>query len=212
MGRKKSDLKRAWSVEDVMTTKHEKFDLSPEWKAAYGEPKTTGLWFIWGNSGNGKSSLVTQLCKEMCRFGQVLYDSLEEGNSDTMQELYIKVGMATEKKKMLLVQETLDELDARLSRPKSPKIIIIDSWQYLFITFERFLAFLRKHPDKLFIVISQADGKMPDGRTARKVMGHAALKIWVEGFKAFSKGRYFGPNGGIYTIWHKGAAEYHGAA
>lgn len=212
MGRKKSDLKRAWSVDDVYKTEHEKFDLSPEWKAAFAEPKTTGVWFVWGNSGNGKTGFMTQLSKEMCRFGRVIYNSLEEGNSDTMQEQYKANGMSTVRGKLLLVRESMEQLSVRLGKPKAPKIVIIDSWQYTFMSFKEYLDFKEKHSDCLIIIMSHADGKVPEGRTAKRVMYDAALKIWVEGFKAFSKGRYFGKNGGIYTIWHKGAAEYHGAA
>lgn len=36
-------------------------------------------------------------------------------------------------------------------------------------------------------------------------MYDASLKIWVEGYKAFSKGRYIGSNGGEYVIWEDGA-------
>ena len=38
-------------------------------------------------------------------------------------------------------------------------------------------------------------------------MYDATLKIWVEGFKAFSKGRYIGPKGSL-TIWPEGAMRY----
>lgn len=210
MARRKSNLKRAWTVDDVASTKHEKLDLSPEWKDAFAAPNAKGVWFIWANSGNGKTSFVAQLAKELCRFGKVIYDQLEEGNSDTMQDAYKRIGMNEARGKLMLVYETMEELDERLSKPKAPKIVIIDSWQYTFMTFKAWLTFRRKHSDKLIIIISQAEGKNPKGKTADSVMYDAALKIWVEGFKAFSKGRYFGKNGGIYTIWAKGAAEYHG--
>jgi hypothetical protein len=212
MPRKKSEFKRAWSVDDVLKTHHEKLELSPDWHQAFANPKSTGVWFIWGHSGNGKTSFEFQLAKEMCRFDRVIINSLEEGNSDTWQNLYKKLGAEQLRKKLLLVEETMDELDIRLSQPKSPKVVIVDSFQYTFMTFQQYLAFKRKHADKLIIFLSQADGKMPEGRTAKRVMHDAALKIWVEGFKAFSKGRYFGPNGGTYTIWHEKAVEYHGAA
>jgi len=39
------------------------------------------------------------------------------------------------------------------------------------------------------------------------VMYDADLKIWVEGYVAFSKGRYQGSTG-EYTIWEKGAYDY----
>lgn len=38
-------------------------------------------------------------------------------------------------------------------------------------------------------------------------MYDASLKIWVEGYKAFSKGRFFGSTGEI-TLWRQGAEEY----
>lgn len=208
---KKTALKRAWSVDDVQKTKHDKLDLSPEFAEAFGRPLRTGLWFIWGDSGNGKTRFALQLCKELCRFGRVGYNSLEEGNSDTMQEAFAQTGMASVKRKLVLLHETMDELSHRLSQPKSPDIIFIDSWQYTFMTFNQLLEFKRRHADKLIIMLSQAEGKQPEGRTAKRVMFDAALKIWVEGYRAISKGRYFGPKG-YYTIWAEGAAKYYGAA
>lgn len=212
MPRKKAVIKRAWSVDDVLNTHHEKLELSPEWYQAFDQPKSTGVWFAWGHSGNGKTSFEVQLAKELSRFGKVAINSLEEGNSDTMQKLYRELGATTVRGKLLLVSETMDELSVRLSQPKSPWAVIVDSWQYTFMSFKEYLEFKRKHANKLIIFLSHAEGKMPEGRTAKRIMHDAALKIWVEGYKAFSKGRYFGPNGGTYTIWQSKAAEYHGAA
>ena len=51
-------------------------------------------------------------------------------------------------------------------------------------------------------------GKWMTHRTAAtSVMYDADLKIWVEGYVAFSKGRYQGATG-EYTIWEKGAYDY----
>ena len=52
-----------------------------------------GVWFIWGSSGNGKTSFVMQLCKQLTRFGRVAYNSLEEGDDVTMQNALIRFGM-----------------------------------------------------------------------------------------------------------------------
>ena len=40
-------------------------------------------------------------------------------------------------------------------------------------------------------------------------MYDASLKIYVEGFRAFSKGRFFG-SVGHFTIWDEGAVRYWG--
>ena len=66
-----------------------------------------------------------------------------------------------------------------------------------------------QHKDKLLIFLSHAAGSSPRGSAAVGVMYDATLKIWVEGYKAFSKGRFIGPTG-EYTIWDEGAARYWG--
>lgn len=40
-------------------------------------------------------------------------------------------------------------------------------------------------------------------------MYDASLKVWVEGYTAFSKGRFIGETG-KYTIWQEGADRYWG--
>ncbi len=40
-------------------------------------------------------------------------------------------------------------------------------------------------------------------------MYDASLKIFVEGFRAISKGRFIGPKG-YYTVWEEGAERYWG--
>ena len=85
--------------------------------------------------------------------------------------------------------------------------MIIDSFQYTRMSFEDYLAFKARHPNKLLVIISQASGTKPKGRTAESVMYDATLKIWVEGYRAFSKGRFFGDKG-YYTIWAERAEEY----
>jgi hypothetical protein len=103
----------------------------------------------------------------------------------------------------------MEDLDARLKKRKSPDIIVIDSFQYTQMSFKEYQEFKARHRDKLLIFISQADGNKPSGRTAVSVMFDAALKIWVEGYRAISKGRYFG-NKGYYTIWKERADIYWG--
>ena len=110
-----------------------------------------------------------------------------------------------------MVKESMDDFQTRLDKPKSQRVVVINSFQYTGMYFRKFHQFIERYPSKLFIVTSQADGKVPTGKAARDTMHHAMLKIWVEGYRAFSKGRYFGPNGGIYDIWPERSKEYYGA-
>lgn len=203
-------MARALSVSDLLNKKYKLIPFDGEWHGAFDQPEANGVWFIWANSGNGKTTFVLKLCKELAKYERVLYNSLEEGASHTMQKAFLNAGLASLKRRLVLVSETIERLITRLDKAKSPNVVVLDSFQYTGLTFDKYMELKRRYPAKLFIIISQADGKQPSGRTAKRVMYDASLKIWVEGYKAFSKGRYIGPNGGVYTIWEKGAKKYHG--
>lgn len=203
-------MKRALSVADLLKEKKETFDFKGPWMEAFGIPEKSGVWFIWGQSGSGKTSFVLQLCKELAQYGRVIYDSLEEGDSLTMKNALIRVGMTDVKRRFLLLNcEKMDELSERLSKRHSADYVVIDSFQYAQLNYRDYIRFKEAHSDKLLIFISHAEGKIPEGRSARSVMYDATLKIWVEGYRAFSKGRFIG-NLGYYTIWPERAEQYWG--
>jgi hypothetical protein len=77
-------------------------------------------------------------------------------------------------------------------------------------TFNEFTELVEMFPTKTFIIIGQAKGKNPKTGTANDIMFDAYIKIWVQGYMAFSKGREIGPNGGVFTIWKEGADKYWG--
>ena len=200
-------MKKALSMVDLMRKNREVYAFEGALQEAFGQPEQNGVWFIWGRSGNGKTSFVLQLCKELTRYGKVAYDSLEEGDSLTMQNALMRVGMGDVGRRFILLNESLKELDTRLKRRRSPDIVVVDSFQYAHIDLKQYEEFIDQHQNKLIIFVSQADGLKPWGRTAQSAMYSASLKIWVEGYRAISKGRYRG-NLGYYTIWAEKAEEY----
>lgn len=203
-------MNKALSVTDILSKKYKLLDLQGPWLEAFDRPEATGTWFVWGNSGNGKTSFLLQMIKELSRFGKVLYNSLEEGAAHTMQQALSRSGIQDCKGKLQLVCESMEDLRTRLKRHQSPNIIAIDSFQYTGMNFKDYLDLKKEFPRKLFIYNSQCEGKLPIGKAAVKVHYDASLKIWVEGYKAFSKGRYIGQNGGEYIIWEEGARKYWG--
>lgn len=202
-------MARAKGVKQALNEKYEVFPFEGDWQEAFDQPEIVGTWIIWGNSGNGKSSFAMQLCKELTKYGKVLYNSLEEGDSLTLQQSLQRHNMHEVAGKMHIVCEPMEELKERLKKRKPPRIIVIDSLQYTQMSYRDYVALKNAHRDKLFIFISHAEGKNPSGATARKVKYDASLKIWVEGYKAFSNGRFKGDRG-HYVVWEKGAAEYWG--
>ena len=61
--------------------------------------------------------------------------------------------------------------------------------------------------NKLFIFISHADGKNPEGSLAKFVKYDADVKIRVEGYRAMCLSR-LGGDKEPYTIWEQGAAQF----
>lgn len=203
-------MKRALTIKDVISRNRPVLKLSPEWAEAFGSPGRTGVWLVWGGSGNGKTSFVMQLCKELARHGRVVYNSLEEGDDVTMRNTLVRFGMEEVGRRMLLLNcEPIEDMEDRMSKRKSPDFYVVDSFQYAQMTYRSYQQFKEAHRDKLVVFISHAEGKMPAGSAAQRVMYDASLKIYVEGFRAFSKGRYYGTKE-HFVIWPEGAERYWG--
>ena len=201
---------KSLSVSQALSIRRQTIHLEGGWGDCVGEIDRTGVVFFWGKSGNGITSAVLSFGKALTRLGRVLYDSLEEGLSVSLLNALRRHAMQDCGRRFQVVAgESVEELDERLSKRKSADFVIIDSFQYTQLDYRRYIAFKERHPDKMLIFVSHADGKQPSGRAARSVMYDAGLKIWVEGYKAFTNGRFFGPTG-EYTIWKEKAEEYWG--
>lgn len=202
--------KRAFSVNNVVSKKHKKLALTEQWKQQIGTPEASGVWFVWGNSGNGKSSYVMQMVKELCQHGKVLYNDLEEGVRLSLKHNIERAGLDKDEKSLrnllILDKEPLNDLQIRLKKHKSPNFIVINSWQYTGYNKKQFDQLINDFPNKLFVIISHADGSVPYGSVAKQILYHADVKVWVEGFKAEITSR-FGKKT-EYIIWEEGAAKY----
>ena len=201
---------RALTVKEVLNKKRQTFPFDGKWADAFGQPERTGVRYIWGRSGNGKTSFVMQLIAELCKYDRVAFDSMEEGDSLSMRQKLVRHGLSKVGSRFhLLNAEPMTELKERLARRKSYNIIVIDSFQYTQMSYRDYIQFKEQNKDKLIVFISHAKGSLPRGSAAEGVMYDATLKIWVEGFKAFSKGRFIGQTG-EFTIWDEGAERYWG--
>lgn len=201
-------MKRTLTTKQVLSIKHNLIPLQGEWGECVGSIDKQGIVFFWGNSGNGKTSAVLSLCKELTNFGKVLYVSFEQGYSYSMQQALIRSSiMECGSRFQLLDTTTMEELSDRLKKPKSPHFIVIDSIQSCGLSYKQFNILRKENPNKLIILISHADGRQPEGRPAKSIKYEADLKIWVEGYTAFSNGRFIGSTGKA-VIWEEGAQRY----
>lgn len=203
--------RRAASPRELINTNFENMNFTGEWKELFGKPQMGGCWLIWGDSSNGKTTFTLRLARYLCRFTRVVYNSIEEGISKSLQEAIIRENLIdVQGSFFILHKETMPELIARLEKRKSPGVIIIDSVQYADLNRRTAKELIDRYPHKLFIFVSHAAGKMPDGRTANALRYHADVKIRIEGFRAFINSRYGGDTNTYYTIYKKGASNYWG--
>lgn len=204
--------RRAVSPRELINTNFENMNFTGEWKELFGRPQMGGCWLIWGDSSNGKTTFTLRLAGYLCRFARVAYNSIEEGVSMSLQEAIIREKLIDVQGSLVILhKESADELIARLEKRKSPGVIIIDSIQYADLNRRTAKMLIDRFPHKLFIFVSHAAGKLPDGRTANALRYHADVKIRIEGFRAFINSRYGGDTNAYYTIYEKGASSYWGS-
>ena len=193
---------RAHSVYNILNKKYKLLPFTGEWKEAFAEPAQSGVWFIYGASSNGKSSFTQQLVKYLEILGlNIAYLSLEESTDHTMQQSIMRAEWKeTGSRIKILEPADVNEIDKWLESNRSPNVLIIDTIQYWDLTFKRYMELKKKHSKKLFIFVSHIKNNDPDGSVATKIMRDASLKIFIQGYRAFSKGRYIGEKG-YYSIW-----------
>ena len=201
-------MKRAVSVDELFKKKFIELDLQGQWRTLLGSPERSGVWLIWGDSFNGKTSFCLQLAKELCRFGRVNYNSMEEGARKSMQKAARRTQMQHVKGRFQITSESLEEMKKRLRLRRSAEINFIDSIQYADLNKRSYKALKAEFPNKLFIFVSHAEGRLPLGRFANFVRYDADVKICIEGFKAFCLSRLADVKSEPYIIWEKGAREY----
>lgn len=199
--------KQALSVSQLLAQKKETLMLPHEMKLAFGVPEAVGTWIIWGQSGNGKTTFALQLAKALSCNGRVIYNSLEEGTSLSLMNAAERVHLAEVGNKVQFICEDMATMIERLKKRRSPRIVFIDSLQYTQMTYKNYIELKEALPNHLLVFVSHARGKKPEGRIGASVKYDAMLKIWVEGYRAHSAGRFKGARGYV-DIWAEGAREY----
>jgi KaiC/GvpD/RAD55 family RecA-like ATPase len=198
-------MARALGVHELMNKKYKTLDFDGKWAESFGLPEDNFRCIIYGNSGHGKTEFTIQLCKYLTRFGKVAYNSLEQGDSKSLQDAFIRQNMQDVKGKIVLIdRERIPDLVKRLKRRKSPKIVVIDSIQYAAMKYEDHQLLKETFKRKIFIYISHAEGKEPHGGAAKQIKYDVDVKIFVSDFKAYVRSRFGGHK--PFVIWDKAPA------
>lgn len=201
---------RAYNPREVSQKKYEVIKWNGQWRESFGRPAMNETWFISGASAQGKSSFVMQLAKKLCEYGKTLYVSAEEGIRQSFQRRLEMFEMNSVGRKLNIIEDPdINLLKERLSKPKSPRFIIIDSFQMANWTYQDAMELIETFNKKSFIFISQEYKSRPMGADAVRLRYAAGVKIRVSGFMALCSGREKETaGGGGFVVWDEGAIRY----
>ena len=205
--KRKLIVPRAYSVDNVLNAKFDGIKLEGKWREAIGEPEMGKSWMVWGHSGSGKTTLLMQVAKMLSSFDTVLYDSIEEGLSKSIQSAYLRSGIVPGDP-VRLIEDKFPELVKRLRRKRSPRFVIVDSVKYTKMRWSDYLEFCEEFDKTLKIWVGHANGKEPKGELAEAIRYDSSVRLYTEGYRAFVTSRY--NDGGQQTIdiWPEEAAAY----
>ena len=201
---------RAYNPREVSQKKYEVIKWNGQWRESFGRPAMNETWFISGASAQGKSSFVMQLAKKLCEYGKTLYVSAEEGIRQSFQRRLKMFEMNSVGRKLSIIEDPdINLLKERLSKPKSPRFVIIDSFQMAKWTYQDAMELIKTFNKKSFIFISQEYKSRPMGADAVRLRYAAGVKIRVSGFMALCSGREKETaGGGGFVVWDEGAIRY----
>lgn len=204
-------MARGITVKTLLNKKFKTFRFTGIWEKVLGEQERGGIWVIYGNEKNGKTTLALLLSEYLTQFENLNYVSAEEGTGFTFQQniARAKIDFKNTKIKFHDFLE-MEELETMLSKRQSAKIIVIDNATAYVDDLKT--AVLRKlkrqFPDTLFIIMAHMEKNEPTTAMAKLAKKLCNVYFRVEGLTAFVGGRC---PGGILTINDQTAMLFHGS-
>ncbi len=182
-------IPRAYTYTDIERKVFDVLPLQGEWKRHLGEIERAGSILIFGASGHGKTTYALQLMKYLCEFEKCFYNTAEEGMKKSFQRNLQLNGLKSVSSKYSFQKEDYEQLVVRLEQKRQPKIVFIDSVQYLFRKYKRggedkYFELIEKFPNTLFIWVSQMEKNEPKGAIADVIKWDAQNVIKVADFWA----------------------------
>ncbi len=173
---------------------------------SFGCPEKNFSMIVYGDSGNGKTDFNVQWAKYLSQFEKVLYLSHEEGISSTIQGAFERHNMREVSGKVIVAEKaTFDELIEYLKKRNSPKVVIIDSLDYMRLTTEQYKTLRTLFPKKSFIIISWSRSDLPKSQSGKDIEYMCDIKVRVKNYVAYPRCRYGGNQ--PFIIWEYGARK-----
>lgn len=200
---------RAIGVSELINRKFDVFEFDGPWKSSFGYPEKNFSAIVYGASGNGKTDFCIKFAKYLTQFGRVYYNSFEEGISKTLQDAVIRNKLEEVAGKIVFGnRETFKEMMARLKKRNSPKIVFVDSRDFINLTTAQYKQMRKAFPKKAFIIVCWESNGKPKSEHGKAIEYMVDIKIRVANFKARPRCRFGGNQD--FIIWNRPRRELGG--
>jgi hypothetical protein len=195
-------MSRSIGITDFLNKRFDYYPLEGNWKQTLGVPEKNFRMIVYGHPGNGKTEFCIQMAKMMAKHCKVYFNSFEQGISKSLQDALIRNEMHEVSGRVMFGdKESFDEMIARLKGKNSPKVVFIDSRDYLNLTDQQFKKLIELFPRKSFVIICWELAQKPRGQYAKAIEYMCDIKVHVKGFRAYPRSRFGGNL--PFVIWDK---------
>lgn len=191
---------RSLTLKNIYDKKYKVLPLEGEWQRAMGEPEHNGIWLLYGKDKNGKTWFALKLADELSKGERVLYISAEEGIAKAFRDTCLRVGLDSKNRRFHAIDyEPIEELQERLSRRRSERIIIIDNLTIYKddLKGNGLYKLMQAYPDKLFVLLAHEERNEPYTAVAKLAHKLAKIIVHIKGLTCQVYGRC---PGGVLTI------------
>ena len=204
-------MARGISAKTLLNKKFKTFVFDGIWEKVLGEQERGGIWVIYGNEKNGKTTLALLLSEYLTKFENLNYVSAEEGTGFTFQQNLSRAKIDFKKSKIKFYDYLeIEEIENMLSKRQNARIMVLDNATAYVDDLKT--AVLRKlkrmYPDVLFIIMAHMEKNEPTTAMAKLAKKLCNVYFRIEGLTAFVGGRC---PGGTILINEQTAQLFHGS-
>lgn len=192
---------RNYGVSDISNWKFDEIDLPEVWASHLGDITSGFRMLIEGAPGHGKTEYMLKLAKMLTsHIGKVNLNSTEQGKSKTFKQAWDRNEMNTIQPGQFMLQSkhsrTFEGWFENIKKPNSGRTIILDSIDYMNLTFDQFKQLHERFPHKNLVFVCWNN---PMSTHSKQIRYACDIKVEVVDFTASIRSRFGGNK--PFLIW-----------
>jgi hypothetical protein len=197
-------------IKGLLARNFDVYGIEDEWIKIFGDMGKPFTGLVYGHPKNGKTYFMLKFCKYMTRFTKVYYNSVEQGESKTLQDAMIALKMdAIEDGKFILGdRDGFDDMMLKLETNRAG-LVVIDSRDVMNMTVKQWVKLTTTYKRKSFILVCWESAKKPAGKYAKDILYLVDWYTHVTNFIAVTRSRF---NNEVSTVntWPERKQQYGG--